>query len=348
MSFSNKSNRYIDLDGTIKPMTTLFDAADISEQTHAASDIFYMGVADSKDITIFKNKSNNSVYALASHGASHIVFVACYDSNKQFVKLIKSRKWFNLRYLDNVKYCRTVVYGKPGAFNEGGCWPVTNVNFHLQYNGLQGCVNCECNNVYWHDTRSTALHPSTTSGMLFKNCTWKDIAITEENNQKITMYNVTTKFGDFEEGNWEIKNVTLDSCNLLKSPSKNGRSSIGFNPSGTFNMINCTGISLEANYEKNQGGIIRGCTMPQHADGFCKDYENAHKVFKFNTVNSYTNGAYETNYKYSSETNAYLYVFNKIKVEKIIPMIDCEFTEAPIYNNLKLTRVKCGNNIIDN
>ena len=49
-----------------------------------------------------------------------------------------------------------------------------------------------------------------------------------------------------------------------------------------------------------------------------------------------------------SEKNTYIGVFNKTKLEKILPMIDCEFTEAPIYNNLKLTRVKCGNNIIDN
>ena len=329
---SSLYNKYIDLSGNVQP---------ISEPVMAISNYI-----EEDKLFYIRNKSCISPYSLAYHGASHVLFVAMY-SGDTFVKLVKTHKWFNIKIPNNVTKIRFVVYGRPGNFTSG-CWP-TGGNNDIQLRCVEACSNCECNDVFWHDTRTTALHPSFTRGLAFNRCRWDNAANPHRSDENLNIYGVTRKFGDFEEGNWNISDVTLRECSLT-NPATDiiGAAAvvIGFNPSGLFNMINCYGIGLESIYYRNQRGIVKNCYLPYAGDGCVKDCENPQKIFKNNIVGEFT-PSYSTAYSYSKESNSYLYMFNKFVVKKRYTMKDCTILSPTKYFSLYARRTKNGKIITD-
>lgn len=331
---SSGYNKYVDLQG---------NEQNITEPIMAISNYL-----DSSKLNYIRNKTCISPYSFAHHGASHVMFVAMYNGSN-FVKLVKTHKWFNLRIPSNVTKLRFIVYGQPGKFSEGGCWP-TSGNNDIQIRSFQSCLNCECNDTFWHDTRSTAIHPASVRGLVFNRCHWDNIGNPSNATDDLNIYGVTRKFGDWEEGNWNIVNVTLRDCWLTNPAPTSGGRSIGFNPSGIFNMIGCQGIGLEASYSKNQRGIIKNCNIPYYGDGPLKDCENPQKIFRNNVVGEFNLHSYMPTYDYEKEKptgNDYLNVHNKIQVDTVYAVKDCTFNIPIRQFHLHARRIRNGNVIID-
>lgn len=173
-------------------------------------------------------------------------FMSFYNSEDVHIKTIKSKMYYSVKIPAGAAKIRVSGYGTTSQ------WEVNAGNgpFIVLHERSKNIVVKHCS---WHNTRSCAITAEHVKGLLYDNCTFKDIA------QETGTYQATRLLGDFEDGWQWLCDVCFKHCKCIKGGGSNILKVMYCN---NFDFADNSDISLWFEYGGVESGFVRNNTLP--------------------------------------------------------------------------------------
>lgn len=231
---------------------------------------------DNKRADEFSLYGDSSYSRPFSSSKEHEVFVHFYDANKAFLKTVKTCFWYRIKIPVDAAYYRVSAYGvsKKGSDNyrvpvnvtykpsTGSTWTINGAFFLFSWGGdcLTHSRNMLYKDCYWHDTRSTALSIESTKGVIYDNCTYRNIACIP----RIDWF-ITKRLGACEDGRYKTALVTIKDCIFIRGHLYNGGQIID----------NDSEIDIDNTSKPDEVSSTSSSTLSDSVDfnvGYCRDF----------------------------------------------------------------------------
>lgn len=254
-------------------------------------------------------------------GTRREILLSFYDSEKSYIKTIKTKLYSISKVPSGAKYMRITGYGTKAQWPTLGGSGVLGVNRNSGYP-----TNIVIKDCCWHDTRTCAFTLAGCNGFRVERCRWANIAL------ETGTYQVTKILGDFEDGWQRTRNVYVNGCSAVAG---NGMTILSMTYCNKLEWTNNTGFHVTSSGIED--GLFMDNSFPSLSIG--RDYRsmNPHVVYLGNTIGtlsiSYEDGAGNT--------------YNTGNVDKVVPMIDTVISNQCMYGNLVLRNSKNGAIFID-
>lgn len=167
--------------------------------------------------TLFTTYNEGGSGEAMQYGRRRHYIILCYanrNNNVVLNRIIKTGNGEHVRIPTNIKYVKLLVYGRSGEFYTSDDDIYTGSNYPKPPTiwRFQPSVNAFVRNCYIHDTRTCVIHPAASTGTVFKDCTFENVAVAES---RVPFLNLTPYLGDFEEGLVAVGRTSLYNCRYI-------------------------------------------------------------------------------------------------------------------------------------
>lgn len=239
-------------------------------------------------------------------------FMSFYNAEDVHISTIKSKMYYSVKIPTGATKIRVSGYGTTSQ------WEVKAGNgpFVMLHERSKNIVVRDCN---WHNTRTCAISAQHVKGMLYDNCTFRDIG------EETGTYQVTRLLGDFEDGWQWMCDVCFSNCTCVKGSG-----------SDTFKVMYCS------NFEFNGNSAI---SLWFENGGVESGFVDSNTIPSANIGRGYR--SYHPNILFSRNNIGILAVNDEGNVVEPLTMVNTVITNRCNYSKLHLRDSINGNEYVD-